>query len=317
MTLNLGKILGIHVRIHWSFWLLPVYVYFSMVLAGSGFTSAATTVLLILAVFGCVLLHEFGHALAARQFGIPTRDITLLPIGGVAMLEHMPRSPLQELWIAVAGPLVNVVIATVLFAGATLSGVGFGTEAGGFVQQLIFANVALVAFNMLPAFPMDGGRVFRSLLAVFLNYKLATRIAAGTGKVAAVALGLFGLLNGNIMMAFLAAFVFFAAQSELAAVTSDFDDGSPPPQRGGSRGRTFGMFSGNRDRDQMNDVVTRQCDVPSTLSAESVASWLNEMRADACRVIEAGRVIGVITRTRLISELSRGMGRMPVGALVR
>ena len=176
------------------------------------------------------------------------------------MLERMPRSPLQELWIAVAGPLVNVVIAAVLFAGVLLSGAGLGTEAGWFVQQLIFANVALVLFNMLPAFPMDGGRVFRSLLAVFLNYKLATRIAAGTGKVAAVALGLFGLLNGNIMLAFLAAFVFFAAQSELAAVTGGIHNNRKPPRPTSVDDQPFNPFSPPRDRGFTNSPMRQHFD---------------------------------------------------------
>ncbi|TWU56373.1 site-2 protease family protein [Rubripirellula reticaptiva] len=114
---HLGRFAGIDVRIHWTFLLVPIWIYFSSMAAGSGAVAATVAVLFVLAIFGCVVLHEYGHSLTARRFGIGTRDITLLPIGGVASLQRMPRNPWQELAISVAGPAVNVVIATVLFIG--------------------------------------------------------------------------------------------------------------------------------------------------------------------------------------------------------
>ena len=140
---NLGTVFGIHIRIHWTFLLLPLWIFSSAVLAGVGISSAISTLIFVFAIFGCVLLHELGHALAARQFDIPTRDITLLPIGGVASLERMPRNPWQELWIAAAGPLVNVAIAIVLLLGLFLSA---GSQP--FLLQLAYANIALVPYNI-------------------------------------------------------------------------------------------------------------------------------------------------------------------------
>ncbi|MFT5300127.1 MAG: Zn-dependent protease [Mariniblastus sp.] len=289
---NLGTISGIRIRVHWTFLILPIWIYFSSILAGSGATAALMSLIFVLAIFGCVLLHELGHALAARQFGISTRDITLLPIGGVAALERMPREPKQELWIAVAGPLVNIVIAMVL--GAILLGGGFtaSTIGGGFLWQLAFANVALVVFNMLPAFPMDGGRVLRSILAMFMDWLKATQIAVRVGNIVAIGLGLLGILSGNLMLAFVALFVFVAARAELmSAVAAD------------RQKQSFGSDSG--------------CVVPASLTVSSVAAWLASRRADACRVVEHDKLIGTITRSELVAALSNGLGNTPVGMIVR
>ena len=175
---------------------------------------AVVAILFTLAIFGCVLLHELGHALAARQFGILTRNITLLPIGGVAALERMPRKSLQELWIAVAGPLVNVAIALTLVVGLLLIPLPTGSVILAFVSNLVVANVILVVFNMIPAFPMDGGRVLRSLLAMKMDYVRATQIAATVGQVCAIGLGLLGLFLGDVLLVLIGCFVFFAARAE-------------------------------------------------------------------------------------------------------
>src|SRR5688572_27093889 len=155
-SLKLGKIAGIDVYLHWTFFLLLGLVFFSDLGQGTGIPAAIQAVLFVLALFACIVLHELGHALAARRYGIPTRDITLLPIGGVARLERMPREPKQELWVAVAGPLVNVAIAACLVV--TLLVIRYGhievlAPVSGFLWPLLLMNLFLVAFNMLPAFP--------------------------------------------------------------------------------------------------------------------------------------------------------------------
>lgn len=209
---KLGRFFGIDVSLHWTLLLFIAWTAFA---PAGGIMGAIT----LSAIFACVLLHELGHSLAARQFGIHTSSITLLPIGGIAALERMPRKPAQELWIAVAGPLVNVVIAGLLFLS-----LGFvqliAPSLAGWVQYLMFANLVLVAFNLLPAFPMDGGRVLRSLLAMVMPYLQATRIAAGLGKVVALGLACLGLLSGHLMLMLAAGFVFFAGSAEARNVAA-------------------------------------------------------------------------------------------------
>src|SRR5271165_3556256 len=199
---KLGRLCGIDVRLHWSFLIVPAWVGLTSFAAGATVASAVNAIFFVLAIFACVLLHELGHALAARRYGIATRDITLLPIGGLARLEGMTRSPRQELVIALAGPAVNVAIAGVLLLGFLLHGsmtlpLILAPVVGSFFAQLLIVNVSLAVFNMLPAFPMDGGRVLRAVLALFLSYERATRIAASVGQGLAVCLAVAGLL-GNV-----------------------------------------------------------------------------------------------------------------------
>lgn len=222
-SLRLGRLWGIDLYVHWTFALLIGYVVYSAMSAGGNALDAALSVVLILAVFACVVLHEYGHALTARRYGVPTRDITLLPIGGVARLERMPDDPKQELLIALAGPAVNVVIA------AILTGVVWGLYgeltldsifANPFIGELLAINVLLVAFNVLPAFPMDGGRVLRALLAMRMNYVRATRAAAAVGQGMALLFGVLAILNPQtfLMLGLIGIFVFLAARSEAKSV---------------------------------------------------------------------------------------------------
>ena len=217
-SFHLARIAGIDVRVHATFFLL--LAWFGFVYYAEGGPAAVFTGLsFIILLFVCVILHEFGHALAARAYGINTPDITLLPIGGLARLERMPDKPWQELVVALAGPAVNVVIAFALyivigrlFDFGELQAVAEG--GGNLLTKLLAINVMLVAFNLLPAFPMDGGRVLRALLAMRLKHAKATRIAAIVGQIVAVLFGLLGLFGGNPFLLFIAVFVFFGAKAE-------------------------------------------------------------------------------------------------------
>lgn len=223
-SIGLGRIAGIDVKLHITFLMLLAFVWFSQWSASRSVGLAFEAVLFYILLFGCVLLHEFGHALAARRFGIRTRDITLLPIGGVARLDSTGETPKQELIIALAGPAVNVVIAIGLgiillvthVAAPTLDGASL---TGNSLALLLSANVFLVAFNMLPAFPMDGGRVLRALLLYRMDRVRATRIAANIGKGMAVIFAVVGLFvwNNPILM-FIALFVWLGAGQEATAV---------------------------------------------------------------------------------------------------
>lgn len=218
---KLGRFVGIDVHIHWSFWLLMLFYTLSATLAG-GLTSGLMTALFVALVFACVLAHEFGHALAAAGYGIPTRDITLLPIGGLARLERMPEDPKQELVIALAGPLVNVVIAAALIFSQWLSGLAVTTSPEaiadeGLLAPLVAANIVLVLFNMLPAFPMDGGRVLRSLIAMRTTHLRATEIAARVGRWMALLFFMIGLMTGQFTLVLVSIFVFMAGMGELLA----------------------------------------------------------------------------------------------------
>ena len=232
---KLGEIRGIGVYVHATFLILIAFVVYSHWSADHSLGKTLEGVGFILAVFGCVVLHEFGHALMAARYGIKTRDITLLPIGGVARLERMPEDPLQELWVALAGPAVNVVIAAVLFAWLQFTAAFAPLEeltvtSGPFLERLLVVNVSLVVFNMLPAFPMDGGRVLRALLAMRLEYVRATQIAATIGQAMALVFALLGFFF-NPFLLFIAFFVWIGAAQEAGMATMKAALGGIPVRR--------------------------------------------------------------------------------------
>ncbi|WGT50514.1 site-2 protease family protein [Thioclava nitratireducens] len=215
---SLGKIGGTVLRVHVTFVLLIIWIT-ATAWAAEGPQAALVNMLFILSVFACVVLHEFGHATMAARFGVRTPDITLLPIGGLARLERIPENPKQEILIAVAGPAVNVVIFLILtiFLGGRgwLSDLqSLDNPAQSFWGRLALVNALLVAFNLIPAFPMDGGRVFRAALALFMDRVKATQVAARTGQVIALLFAYWGLTSGNPILVLIAVFIFFAAGSE-------------------------------------------------------------------------------------------------------
>jgi Zn-dependent protease len=218
---NIGKIAGIDTRVHATFALLLGWVALSTWSSASSVFAVIGTLLFTLAVFGSVLLHELGHALTARRFGLGTRAITLWPIGGVAELEGSPRNPREELWIALAGPAVNVVLAAGFGAVAWMLGLAGGGVGlallGQLVGALALANIALGVFNLIPAFPMDGGRVLRAWLELRRGRLAATELAVRIGKGFAVVFGLIGLAS-NFTLLLIAPFVWMAGDRELQAV---------------------------------------------------------------------------------------------------
>ncbi|HBJ84508.1 MAG TPA: site-2 protease family protein [Verrucomicrobiales bacterium] len=225
-SFRIFTIAGTEVRVHVTFFLLLLFIAGHGLMSGQGMAVALESMLFIGVLFTCVLLHEFGHVLAARGYGIRTPDITLLPIGGVARLERMPRKPSQELVVAICGPLVNVAIAAAIYLIFGISAVidpayDFG-KTGNFFEKLMVWNVIMVVFNMIPAFPMDGGRVLRALLAMFLDYGKATRWAAALGQGIAMLLAISMLLNKvafHPLLLLIAFFIFMAAGQEAASVT--------------------------------------------------------------------------------------------------
>ncbi len=291
-SIPLGRYFGIPVFVHWTFTILLAFVGFSYFTATEGdLRATGMGIALILAVFGCVLLHEYGHALMARRFGVGTTDITLLPIGGVARLERMPEGPGQELLVAIAGPLVNVGIAIVLMlVGARLPSTGLmgGDFADGFflLDYLLFVNLFLVGFNLLPAFPMDGGRMLRSLLALKLPYARATRIAASVGQLMAILFAFVGLLViGNPLLLLIAFFVWTGAEGEARQV---------------------------EERVSLQDVLVRHAMLtdyqslrPHDTLATAVSALLAGSQPDFPVITEDGRLVGILSRRGLIEGLSR------------
>ena len=222
-SLSIGSVAGTAVRIHVTFLLLLAWIFGVNYISG-GPQAAWNGLLFIVLLFLCVLLHEFGHIFTARGFGIRTPDVILLPIGGVSRLERIPEEPRQELLIAIAGPAVNVVIAflLVLIGGANFSAEHLSALENGnvsMIDRLAVVNLFLALFNLLPAFPMDGGRVLRALLASRFGYVRATEIAAMIGQGVAFLLGFLGLF-GNPLLIFIAIFVYLAASAEAHLVAT-------------------------------------------------------------------------------------------------
>ncbi len=299
-SLHLGRWLGIDVYIHITFLLLLAFIGLSHGIAAGSAGAAIGGVLFFAGLFVCVLLHEYGHALAARRYGIATRDITLLPIGGLARLERMPDKPWQEFIVALAGPAVNVVIAGGLFAGLFLRSSWqlpseLSVTSGGFLERMLVANVFLVVFNLLPAFPMDGGRVLRSLLAMRMEHAHATDIAAAIGKGMAVLFGFAGLF-GNPMLLLIALFVWIGATQEAAAA------------------QMKSSFAGASVREAM--LTEFRALAPQDSLADATRLLLAGSQTDF-PVVSGGRVVGILDHAALFQALREGGDRALVGDVMR
>jgi Zn-dependent protease/CBS domain-containing protein len=287
-SVKIARVAGTEVRIHITFLLFLAWIGFSYYQVG-GAAAAIPGVLFVLALFGCVLLHEFGHVLAARAFGIPTPDITLLPIGGVARLQRMPEKPWQELIVAIAGPLVNVVIAVVLtlFLGqpAPMENLEqVERPSVGMLTKLASVNVMLVLFNLIPAFPMDGGRVLRALLAMVLPYARATQIAAWIGQALAFVFGFIGLFS-NPLLIFIALFIFLGAQQEAAMAQ---------------------MKDVSLNLAVSEAMVTHLVKLPPEATLEDAVEALLRTSQHEFPVVDSeDRLLGVLTRDRLIAALKQ------------
>lgn len=299
-SLRVGKIAGIGIYIHWTFLFVIGFVLFAYLGQGYEIEVALRGVLFVLALFGCIVLHELGHALCARRFDIPTRDITLLPIGGVARLERMPEQPGQEFLVAIAGPAVNVVIAGVIGTLLVVSGgwkpmLEIEWVGGDFWIRLMWINLILVVFNLLPAFPMDGGRVLRAILATRLEFVEATRIAAGVGQAMAIVFGLLGLMF-NPFLLIIALFVFLGAQAESHSVQmTAFIRGLLV------RDAAITDFHALTEEDSLGDAVEK-------LLAGSQQEF---------PVVREGGVTGILTRKDIIQALADRGRAAPVGEIMQ
>jgi stage IV sporulation protein FB len=289
---TIGRIAGTEIKVHLTFLILVAFWALQGYQQGGAAGALAASVLL-LALFGCVLLHEFGHILMARRFGVRTPDVILLPIGGVARLERIPSEPRQELLIAIAGPLVTLAIIVVLYLILSVTGtvprLGEVDTNAGLLTFLLGLNVYLLLFNLIPAFPMDGGRVLRALLASRLGPVRGTRLAATLGQVLAVTGGFYGLTTGNPWLILIALFVFLGAGAEASAV------------------ETRAAGAGLRV-DQMMVTNFRTVPIHATLG-DAVELLLTGEQREFPVVDNLGRTEGILTRDNLIRGLSqRGAG---------
>jgi len=292
----MGRLCGIDVFLHWSFLIVPAWVALTSLAAGATLVSAVNATLFVLAVFGCVLLHELGHALAARRYGIATHDITLFPIGGLARLERMPTRPWQEIVIALAGPAVNLLIAAALIGGSSVASsleslLTYSPLTGSFLANLVAVNIGLLVFNLLPALPMDGGRVLRAVLATAMPYSKATWAAATLAQFLAVGMGAIGLTTGSVNLMFIALFVFMAARREAseadAGTLADSKSAIVPHPPIGERSSW---------------VI-----LPAYARADEATSALVE-RQDCYPVARCGDIVGFVTRGQLLWAIATGRG---------
>lgn len=297
---KVGSFAGVVIYMHATFPLLLGWIAIAHWTQSHAFFPTLLGVSFTVAVFLCVILHEYGHVFAARQLGIATKDITILPIGGMARLERIPEKPNQELFVALAGPAVNVTLASVLGAYLWLTGHfepvhQIGLTHGMFLERILFANLFLAGFNLIPAFPMDGGRVLRALLASRMEHTAATRIATTVGQGSAVVLGFIGLFT-NPFLVFVALFVWIGAAQEASLLEKN---------------------------SALRSVLAKDAMIPEfrTLSPQdglsrAVTLVLGGWQQDF-PVLDQGRVVGMLLRTDMIANLTNGDIRANVEKAMR
>lgn len=297
---KLGTVAGIDVYVHATFLFIIAWVGLASYLEEGTTAGIVGGIVFILGLFVCVVLHELGHALTARRFGIVTRDITLWPIGGVASLERMPDDPRQELQVALAGPAVSLVIALVLFGWTTFAGEFLPVNrltlvTGSFAMRLAVANLFLAGFNLLPAFPMDGGRALRAFLAMRTDYLRATQTAASIGQAMAFLFGFIGLFS-NPFLVLVAFFIWMGAGQEAAAAQ----------QRS--------MLAGIRVGEAMvTDFHVLSPDDPISHAVELIVAGTQH----DFPVVEGEKVVGILTRNDLLVALSSQGPQVPVGSVMQ
>lgn len=292
-SFRIGRVFGIDVKVHWTFLLLLAFFAFLGFRGSGSLLGALVATVVVVALFFCVLLHEFGHSLVAQRLGIEVPDITLLPIGGLARLKTLPDRPVDEVKIAVAGPLVNVVLAPIFFGVAVLLGAdlqnstevlqGRATSVGQIFAYLGVINIVLAVFNLIPAFPMDGGRVLRGLLATRFGPVRATDISSAVGQFFAFVFFLGGLLSGNFLLLLIAVFIFFGASGEAQMVR----------QRELMRGLTVSDVMGTKPR---TETVTPYHNFGQVLDAV-----LHGYQEDFPVVDEGGNLVGIVTRNEILA----------------
>ena len=298
-SFTIGRFKGTAVRIHVTLLLFLAWIGLRAWQAG-GAEAAGQSVLFISAVFVCVVLHEFGHILTARQFGIVSPEVTLLPIGGVADMNRMPDKPWQELLVAIAGPMVNVVIAIglILATGAAdlSNAIEISNPTIGLLQRLAATNLFLAIFNLVPAFPMDGGRVLRAGLAMWIGQEKATRIAAAIGQIFAFLLGFIGLF-GHPMLVFIAIFVYMAAAGEAQMTT---------------------MAEAARNLDAIAAMETKIAAIDRAATVKEAVDLLLATSQDAFPMVDqTGRLHGMLERSDIIAALQSSSADAPIAPFAR
>ncbi len=300
-SLRLGNISGIKIEIHWTFLILLAWIIFSNLRTDVDPEQTIWSLLLVLGVFVCVILHELGHALAAKKFDIKTTSITLLPIGGLAQMEQIPEKPKEELIIAFAGPAVNLIIAALIYPLTNISSVTeigelqLKAESGNFFPSLMMLNVWLAVFNLIPAFPMDGGRVFRAILSFRLGHAKATQIAASVGQILGMGFVFFGFFY-NPFLVFIGLFIYLGAGAESAYT------------------QTKSLLQGFT----VKDVVMHEVpfiDKNASLK-EAVDQLLNSQNKNFV-VTDAGNPVGTLNRDQIIKALHEKDDKIPVDKIMK
>ena len=286
-SVNIGKVAGIRIFLHWTFLILIGWIIMLNLRANMGWADILWSLALIACIFACITAHELGHALVAKRFDIKTQDITLLPIGGLARLDVIPERPKEELLITLAGPAVNLAIAVALYPLVLLNPdmpdfaemESIGAE--NFIPALMSINIWLAVFNLIPAFPMDGGRAFRALLAFRIGQVKATRIAASVGQILAMVFVFAGFWL-NPFLIFIGLFIFLGAQSEAAVVETRF------------------ILKGHTVRDVlMREVPTME----DNASMKDAAARLLNSQNKNFLVLREGNPLGTVTREDIIRAL--------------